>query len=88
MSVRNRTKKNRFAKSNEGKQLMTVSEYIERMEFRKNRTWTLNDNKWYVDCEGVLLAEKDFNRLFPAPVVFSFNHDITGIDSRKSYLHK
>lgn len=85
---RNRTIKNPNATTNKGKRSITVSEYIQRNEFRKNRTWRLSGGKWYVDCEGVWLLEKDFNRLFPIPIVPNFNHDVTNADRRNIYLYE
>lgn len=81
-----RSIKQKYAECNKGKQSMSVGEYLERINFRKNRTWTLLDGQWFVEVAGMILGEEDFNKLYPAPVVPTFTYDRTNCDGSKKWM--
>ncbi len=84
----NRTIKNKYAACNKGKHSMGIGEYLERIYFRQNCMGRLVDGVMSVLVNGVWLSKEDFDKLYPAPIVPHFNHDITNIDLTRRYLYE
>lgn len=88
MSAPNRTKKNKHAECNKGKQSISIAEFLEKKYFRSSFPANLTDGIMKINVNGVWVSPQDFDKLYPMPVVINFNHDATGIDPRKTYLHQ
>lgn len=80
--------KNKFAQTNQGKQVMSVGEYIERMYFRQQCFATLVNGVMRVLVNGVWLSDKEFDKLYPKPVVQNFNHDATNVDGTRKWMYE
>lgn len=63
---------------------MTISEYIQIKEIRKNTTAMLSDGKWYRLHMGRWITEEQFNEELPPPIYLG-NYK-KNPDSRKFYL--
>ena len=68
----NRSSKNKFAYANSGKQVMSITEYLERKYEWENLSGKIRDGVMYVLFHNHWVAESELKEIFPKPFVHNF----------------
>jgi len=63
-----------------------IKDYLENVNQRNNRLWTLRNGKLVTNFNGEEMEAKDFDLIYPVASPISFNQPRESIDSTKSYL--
>jgi len=83
---RKNTMKNRFSQESLKKQSMTIGEYVERLEERRQYPARIINGVMEVCFMGHYISVEEFDKLVPAPIVHSFAHDISNVDTTRKWL--
>ena len=82
----NRSAKNKFAYANSGKQVMSITEYLERKYEWENLSGKIRDGVMYVLFHNHWVAESELKEIFPKPFVHNFMLDCSNCDTTKHWM--
>jgi len=87
MSYQGRSRtKNRFHEANKHKQYISIANYVERLEERKQCPARIVNGEMEILFHGHWVTPEEFDKCLPEPIVISFSFDATNVDKTRAFL--